>query len=90
MGCAAANASLDLFETEPRLPQSANIERMLNDGLQRCDGLPGIREVRCKGAIGVVQLDRAPDLDALRRQRSSKRVCGCDRLAMSFILCRPW
>jgi adenosylmethionine-8-amino-7-oxononanoate aminotransferase len=68
MGCAAANASLDLFETEPRLPQAAKIERLLNDGLQRCDGLPGVREVRCKGAIGVVQLDRVPDLNALRQR----------------------
>jgi adenosylmethionine-8-amino-7-oxononanoate aminotransferase len=66
LGCAAANASLDLFETEPRLMQAAAIERQLARGLDACRGLGGVRDVRVKGAVGVVQLERAPDLEALR------------------------
>ena len=31
-------------------------------------GLPGVVDMRCRGAIGVVQLDRVPDLDELRRR----------------------
>jgi adenosylmethionine-8-amino-7-oxononanoate aminotransferase len=66
LACAAANASLDLFETEPRLAQVAAIERQLAAGLGACRGLEGVRDVRVKGAIGVVELDRNPQLEALR------------------------
>jgi adenosylmethionine---8-amino-7-oxononanoate aminotransferase len=68
LACAAANASLDLFASEPRLAQVAAIERALTRDLAECAGLPGVREVRVKGAIGVVELDRPPDLDTLRRR----------------------
>src|SRR5215467_12191430 len=66
LACAAANASLDLFEWEPRLQQVANIARALERGLGRCRGLPAVKDVRVKGAIGVVELDRIDDLDGLR------------------------
>ncbi len=66
LACAAANASLDLFESEPRLVQAAAIERQLAAGLAACSGLSGVRDVRVKGAIGVVQLERPPQLEALR------------------------
>jgi adenosylmethionine-8-amino-7-oxononanoate aminotransferase len=66
LGCAAANASLDLFEWEPRLQQVANIARSLELGLARCRDLPRVKDVRVKGAIGVVELDRIDDLDGLR------------------------
>ena len=66
LACAAANASLDLFEREPRLAQAAAIEAQLADGLAGCRELPGVLDVRVKGAIGVVQLARRPDLDDLR------------------------
>jgi adenosylmethionine-8-amino-7-oxononanoate aminotransferase len=68
LACAAANASLDLFEREPRLAQARRIESLLADGLRGCAGLPGVADVRCRGAIGVVQLDRVPDLNALRER----------------------
>jgi adenosylmethionine---8-amino-7-oxononanoate aminotransferase len=66
LACAAANASLDLFESEPRLQQVAAIEEQLRRGLAACRTLEGVRDVRVKGAIGVVQLVRAPQLEALR------------------------
>lgn len=68
LGCAAANASLDLFEREPRLAQVAAIEAQLTAELEPCRGLAGVADVRCRGAIGVVQLDRVPDHDRLRRR----------------------
>jgi adenosylmethionine-8-amino-7-oxononanoate aminotransferase len=58
LACAAANASLDLFEQAPRLAQAAAIERQLTAELEPCRGLPGVVDVRTLGAIGVVQLDR--------------------------------
>jgi adenosylmethionine-8-amino-7-oxononanoate aminotransferase len=66
LACAAANASLDLFEREPRLAQIAHIGAVLAKGLAPCRDLPRVRDVRAKGAIGVVELDRINDLDGLR------------------------
>jgi adenosylmethionine-8-amino-7-oxononanoate aminotransferase len=66
LACAAANASLDLFEREPRLKQVAHITAALTRGLAPCRGLPGVKDVRVQGAIGVVDLDRIADLDGLR------------------------
>jgi adenosylmethionine---8-amino-7-oxononanoate aminotransferase len=66
LACAAANASLDLFEREPRLRQVADIAIALERGLAPCRGLAGVRDVRVKGAIGVVELDRIADIEALR------------------------
>ncbi|WP_374653188.1 adenosylmethionine--8-amino-7-oxononanoate transaminase [Dongia sp.] len=59
LACAAANASLDLFEREPRLQQVAAIEAHLRERLAPCRALKGVVDVRVKGAIGVVELDRA-------------------------------
>jgi adenosylmethionine---8-amino-7-oxononanoate aminotransferase len=66
LACAAANASLDLFEREPRLQQVSNIAAALELGLAPCRGLPRVKDVRVKGAIGVVELDHIDDLNALR------------------------
>jgi adenosylmethionine-8-amino-7-oxononanoate aminotransferase len=66
LACAAANASLDLFETEPRLQQVAAISSALSQGLEPCRGMPGVKDVRVKGAIGVVEMDAIDNLDALR------------------------
>ena len=68
LACAAANASLDLFEREPRLAQIAAIAQGLRDGLAPCRGMPRVRDVRVRGAIGVVELDRIDDVYALRRR----------------------
>lgn len=58
LACAAANASLDLFETEPRLRQVAAVSAALEAGLEPCRRLPWVKDVRVLGAIGVVELDR--------------------------------
>jgi adenosylmethionine-8-amino-7-oxononanoate aminotransferase len=66
LACAAANASLDLFEREPRLAQVAAIERALRAGLAPCRDLPHVTDVRMKGAIGVVELEAIDDVESLR------------------------
>ncbi len=60
LACAAANASLDLFETEPRMAQVAHIAARLEAGLAPCRALPGVRDVRVMGAVGVVELECMP------------------------------
>jgi len=67
LACAAANASLDLFEAEPRVAQAQALEARLRDGLAPCRDLPGVVDVRARGGVGVVQLDHAPDREALKR-----------------------
>jgi adenosylmethionine-8-amino-7-oxononanoate aminotransferase len=66
LACAAANASLDLFETEPRLAQVAHMAKRLEQGLKPCRRLAGVVDVRVMGGVGVVQLAQPPDRDALR------------------------
>jgi adenosylmethionine-8-amino-7-oxononanoate aminotransferase len=66
LACAAANASLDLFETEPRLRQVAAIAQALEQGLAPCRGIGGVKDVRVLGAIGVVELEAIADIEALR------------------------
>jgi adenosylmethionine-8-amino-7-oxononanoate aminotransferase len=74
LGCAAANASLDLFETEPRLAQSARIESQLTAELDACRSLRNVVDVRVKGAIGVVQLSSIPDPAGLRSKLIERGV----------------
>jgi adenosylmethionine-8-amino-7-oxononanoate aminotransferase len=66
LACAAANASLDLFEREPRLLQSAEIGKAMAKQLGRCIGMKGVKDVRVKGAIGVVELEKIEDMNALK------------------------
>jgi adenosylmethionine-8-amino-7-oxononanoate aminotransferase len=66
LACAAANASLDLFERETRMQDVAGIYSGLVTGLMPCRQFQRVKDVRVKGAIGVVELDRIDNLDALR------------------------
>jgi adenosylmethionine---8-amino-7-oxononanoate aminotransferase len=74
LGCAAANASLDLFETEPRLRQVRTIEAQLTEELSACRAAQGVRDVRAKGAIGAVQMNAVVDAVGLRSRFVEK---GC-------------
>ncbi|HWU27038.1 MAG TPA: adenosylmethionine--8-amino-7-oxononanoate transaminase [Rhizomicrobium sp.] len=66
LACAAANASLDLFEREPRLLQAAEVGKRMAPALGRCLTLPAVVDVRVRGAIGVVELRQIANPDALK------------------------
>jgi adenosylmethionine-8-amino-7-oxononanoate aminotransferase len=66
LACAAANASLDLFEQEPRLSQVQAISKQMHDELASCRDLAGVKDVRVRGAVGVVELERIAEPGALR------------------------
>ncbi len=68
LGCAAANASLDLFADGERLTQAMQIAAWLQQGLDACRELPRVTDVRVRGAIGVVELERIDNLNELRRR----------------------
>ncbi|HEX3665593.1 MAG TPA: adenosylmethionine--8-amino-7-oxononanoate transaminase [Rhizomicrobium sp.] len=68
LAAAAANASLDLFAREPRLAQVRAMSVALSEGLAPCRQYAGVKDVRVRGAIGVVELENIGDLDGLKRR----------------------
>ncbi|MDP3492023.1 MAG: adenosylmethionine--8-amino-7-oxononanoate transaminase [Hyphomonadaceae bacterium] len=68
LGCAAANASLDLFQSEPRLEQVAEIEKHLNAVLGPLRDGPQVADVRIRGSVGAVEMRQAFDVQAVRRR----------------------
>ncbi len=68
LACAAANASLDLFETGAWKAQVAHIAAGLRHGLAPCRAAPGVIDVRVTGAVGVVEFATAVDAAALTQR----------------------
>lgn len=65
LACAAANASLDLFESGSWKADVARISAALAQGLEPCRHAPGVVDVRTLGAIGVVEFDAPVDTAGL-------------------------
>ena len=59
LACSVANASIDLLLTSHWQDKVKKIEQQLNNELSPCKQLAIVKEVRCKGAIGVVELNTA-------------------------------
>ncbi|CAN7478794.1 adenosylmethionine--8-amino-7-oxononanoate transaminase [Phenylobacterium sp. LjRoot225] len=68
LACAAANASLDLFETGSWRADVARIEAGLRKGLEPCRTATGVVDVRVKGAIGVVEFATPVAVGALSQR----------------------
>jgi adenosylmethionine---8-amino-7-oxononanoate aminotransferase len=64
LAAAVANASVGLLLSGDWRGRVARIEKGLHAGLEPARGLPGVRDVRALGAIGVVQLDHEVDVAA--------------------------
>jgi len=65
LACAAANASLDLFESGAWKENVARVGARLASGLEPCRAVPGVVDVRVRGAIGVVEFEEAVDVGGL-------------------------
>jgi adenosylmethionine-8-amino-7-oxononanoate aminotransferase len=74
LACAAANASLDLFEASGWAADVARIEAGLAEGLAPCRDLAGVTDVRTRGAVGVVEFEHAVDVGGLCRAFAER---GC-------------
>jgi adenosylmethionine-8-amino-7-oxononanoate aminotransferase len=68
LACAAANASLDLFEAGGWRTDVARIEAALREGLAPCRAGTGVTDVRVKGAIGVVEFAQPVAVGDLSRR----------------------
>lgn len=64
LASAVACASIDLLLGQDWQQEVKRLETGLRDGLAEAAALPGVRDVRVLGAIGVVQLDHEIDMAA--------------------------
>ncbi|MFF7178771.1 adenosylmethionine--8-amino-7-oxononanoate transaminase [Streptomyces sp. NPDC008121] len=64
LAAAVARASIDLLLSQDWSVEVKRIEAGLSEGLAGAAALPGVRDVRVLGAIGVVQLDHEVDMAA--------------------------
>ncbi|RSS42417.1 adenosylmethionine--8-amino-7-oxononanoate transaminase [Streptomyces sp. WAC08241] len=67
LASAVALASIDLLLSQDWQVEVKRIEAGLREGLAPAAALPGVRDVRVLGAIGVVQLDHGVDMAAATR-----------------------
>jgi adenosylmethionine-8-amino-7-oxononanoate aminotransferase len=74
LACAVALASVDLLAAGSWRGEVTRIERGLTDGLAAARGLPGVKDVRVLGAVGVVQLDGPVDVPAATRAAVDRGV----------------
>ncbi|WP_417320354.1 adenosylmethionine--8-amino-7-oxononanoate transaminase [Emcibacter sp.] len=68
LACAAANASLDIFDEEPVLERVKQIEGHLTQSFAQFRDRPGVVDVRVKGAIAVIQMEKIDDPANLREE----------------------
>lgn len=67
LAAAVARASIELLLGQDWHAEVKRIETGLTEGLAEAAAVPGVREVRVLGAIGVVQLDHEVDMAAATR-----------------------
>jgi adenosylmethionine-8-amino-7-oxononanoate aminotransferase len=67
LACAVAIASIELLLSGDWQSTVQRIERQLAEELAPCAAMPGVRDVRVLGAIGVVELERPVDMVQIQK-----------------------
>ncbi|MDE6395775.1 MAG: adenosylmethionine--8-amino-7-oxononanoate transaminase, partial [Muribaculaceae bacterium] len=57
LACAVANASIDLLDSKEMPEVVGRIEKIMKEELSAARGLPGVRDVRILGSIGVIETE---------------------------------
>mgnify|MGYP000465110662 CR=1 FL=1 len=68
LACSAGLASLNLLLNSPWQDRITQIQQLLSTGLEQCKDFPHVKEVRILGAIGVVELHQAVDMQTIQPQ----------------------
>jgi adenosylmethionine-8-amino-7-oxononanoate aminotransferase len=68
LACAVAIASIKLLLSYPYEDMLKRIEQQLKEELQVCAHFPSVADVRCLGAIGVVELNKPVDMNAITKR----------------------
>ncbi|NTU67783.1 MAG: adenosylmethionine--8-amino-7-oxononanoate transaminase [Chlorobiaceae bacterium] len=68
LACAVAVASIGLLQSRDWKAEVSGIEHRLREGLAPCAGMPGVRDVRVLGAIGVVELERPVEMGRIQKR----------------------
>lgn len=89
LACAAANASLDLFEDGGWKGRVTRIEAALRQGLEPARHAPGVVDVRVRGAIGVVEF-AAPVAVGELCARFAGEGCWIRPMGKVVYLCPPF
>ncbi|MCN4145279.1 MAG: adenosylmethionine--8-amino-7-oxononanoate transaminase [Thiohalomonas sp.] len=66
LACQVANASIDLLLASPWKHRIEEIEAQLKAELSSCQQYPMVKDVRVKGAIGVVELHENVDMETMQ------------------------
>jgi adenosylmethionine-8-amino-7-oxononanoate aminotransferase len=82
LGCAAALANLEVFEEEKTLEKLAALSSQLSAGLEELRALPCVKDVRCLGFIGAVDIGPFPI-----EQKMGIQVCA--EMRRRGVLTRP-
>lgn len=68
LACSVAHASIELLQTYNLSKMIGEISEGLVDGLSPCKKMPGVRDVRVFGAIGVVEMKSQVDLPKVQAE----------------------
>jgi len=68
LACAVALASINLLIESNWQQRVRHIEQRLKEWLSACEQMPQVAEVRCLGAIGVVEMKQAVQMTEITRQ----------------------
>ena len=66
LACAIANSSLELLLNSDWQSTIAQLQQQLEQGLKPAEALATVKEVRCLGAIGVIEMREAVDMQSIQ------------------------
>jgi len=87
LACAAANASIDLFEKENYAKKVVADEKFLKKELEKCRTLKNVKDVRVLGSIGVVELKSQGEKNLQRTVQLRKKFIASGIFLRPFANC---